>query len=269
LVYLVIGKPWLADLACRRGHDCKLSDPPLAVQFYTRAARLDPTKDIYWRYLANESSVVAQAFETPHERRYWHDLSRAAAERACSLVPADCDNFATLARVLTDAAVEAEATRATVYAAFDRALTLDPNRCLLAAEACRAALQLGDVVQAKVYLQHGQARSPELPTLTACQGYIALVERRPAEAAALFESALASPISFFEPERRLRTQSALAEALLQLECYEEARRTVLEVLREHPDWSGARRVLAQALEKLGRRGEAEISIERKANSEQE
>jgi tetratricopeptide (TPR) repeat protein len=187
-------------------------------------------------------------------RRRALERARTAYERSIALVPANAYNHANLGRVLGDLAREPGGAAAPAYAAFDRALAIDPNNAYFYADAANAALSLNDPDQARGYAERGAALYPRFGFTRAQLGYVALAQKRPADAIEPLREAVAAQWHGADRAQALAA-SNLAAAYLQLGKPAEAHAAARAALERTPTIE-ARFNLAKALEALGRRPEA-------------
>jgi O-antigen ligase/tetratricopeptide (TPR) repeat protein len=254
LVVLVL-RPLAAAWAAQQGLLLAPSQPAAAVERLQRAVALDPVTELYWVKLGAAAHAQARRAADAGSRRRALAEARAAFERALRLVPANAYNHANVGRVLADLAPEGGAAPAEAFVRFDRALAMDPNNAYFYADAVTAALTLGDLPRARDYAARGVARYPRFGVLRAQLAYVALAERRPAEAVEPLRQALAGDWHGADDTRALAA-SNLAAAYLQLGRPADAHAAARLALDGLPALADARFNLAKALEGLGRREEA-------------
>jgi O-antigen ligase len=253
LVGLVL-RPLAAAWAAQEGVRLTPVMPTTAVERLERATRLDPVNELYWVKLGAAAHAQARATADGTARRSALERARTAYERAIALVPANAYNHANLARVLGDLARDPGASAAPAYAAFDRALVMDPNNAYFYADAANAALSLNDPDRARGYAERGAALYPRFGFTRAQLGYVALAQKRPAEAIEPLRAAVSAQWHGADRAQALAA-SNLAAAYLQLGKPAEAHDAARAALERTPTVE-ARFNLAKALEALGRRAEA-------------
>jgi O-antigen ligase/Tfp pilus assembly protein PilF len=184
--------PYRANLACRAGDRLLGEEPRRAVACFERATRLDPSKELYWVQLGAGAQLAARSAPVPAERRQLLLLARHAFERALHLVPVNVFHHANLGRLLGELAREGLAAPGQAFAAFDAALAADRYNAYFYVDAATTALVLGDGARARAYATRGLDVYPHFGPLRAQLGYLALLEKRPDEAAGLLDEALRS-----------------------------------------------------------------------------
>jgi O-antigen ligase/tetratricopeptide (TPR) repeat protein len=249
LVGLVL-RPLAAAWAAQQGVRLTPSHPEAAVVHLERAVTLDPVTELYWVKLGAAAHAQARGATTAEARLRALDRSRAAYARALQLVPANAYNHANVGRVLADLAREGRATPAEAFARFDRALSLDRSNAYFYVDAATAAVMLGDLERARDYAGRGVALYPRFGILRAQLAYVALAERRPADAVAPLHEALAGDWHGADEAYALAA-SNLAAAHLQLRRPVEAHAAARLALERAPTLADARFNLARALEGMG------------------
>jgi O-antigen ligase/tetratricopeptide (TPR) repeat protein len=255
LLAVVVLRPLAAAWAAHEGVRLTTTAPVAAVERLRHATRLDPVNELYWVKLGAAAHAQARAAADAASRRRALDRARAAYERSIRLVPANSYNHANLGRVLGDLAREGGAPPAEAYAAFDRALAMDPNNAYFYADAANAALALSDAQRARDYAARATALYPRFGFTRAQLGYVALAQKRPAEAIEPLREALGAQWHGADRAQAL-AGSNLAAAYLQLGKPAEAHAAARAALARAPATVEARFNLAKALEQLGRRPEA-------------
>jgi O-antigen ligase/tetratricopeptide (TPR) repeat protein len=255
LLLVLVVRPLASAWAAQQGVRLTPTRPATAVERLDHAVALDPVNELYWVKLG--AAAHAQARLTLDSGSRIRALQQAAAayERARRLVPANSYNHANVGRVLADLAREQQGTPAEAFARFDQALALDPNNAYFYADAANAAMALGDPQRARDYAGRGLALYPRFGVLRAQLAYIALVERRPADAVQPLQEALAADWHGADDAYALAA-SNLAAAYLQLDRPDDAHAAARLAVDRVPALADARFNLAKALERMGRRAEA-------------
>jgi len=255
LLLVVVVRSLAAAWAAQQGVLLTPTRPATAVARLERAVELDPVNELYWVKLG--AAAHAQARLAPGAESHIRALrqARAAYERALRLVPANSYNYANVGRVLADLAHEGQATPAEAFARFDQALTMDPNNAYFYVDAANAAAALGDLQRAGGYADRGSALYPRFGVLRAQTAYVALLERRPADAIEPLRQALAADWHGADEAYALAA-SNLAAAYLQLGRPGDAHAAARLALERMPALADARFNLARALEGMGQRAEA-------------
>jgi tetratricopeptide (TPR) repeat protein len=177
------------------------------------------------------------------------------AEAACEQVPRCASHHANRGRILLELARAGHVKPDAVFAAFDRALELDPCDSVACTDAARAATTLEQLDRAERYIDQGQRIDPNLGWLDAERAALALARRNLAEAETLLRQALEK--DWHGNEDRLdRARLLQILILLQVGKATEANWVVETVLIRRPDWVQARWLHALVFERLGRRDEA-------------
>ncbi len=252
---VVVVRPLAAAWAAQQGVLLTPAQPAAAVERLQRAVTLDPINELYWVKLGAAAHAQARRTAGAEPRVRALQQARAAFERARRLVPASSFNHANLGRVLADLARDEQLPPAEAFVHFDRALAMDPNNAYFYVDAATAALTLGDLERARGYARRGSALYPRFGLLRAQVGYVALAERRPAEAVEPLRQALADDWHGADQAQALAA-SNLAAGYLQLRRPSDAHAAARLALERAPALADARFNLAKALEGLGRPGEA-------------
>lgn len=255
LIWGGVFRPIQANMHCRRGTALLAYDPEEAVEHLLAATELDPTKELYWVKLGTGAGDATRTARTAAERLRYRTLALDALRRAVALVPQNSYNHANLGRFLGTLARERLARPEQAYAAFDEALRLDRNNAYFYADAANTAINLHDFARARTYAAEGARLYPGFGPVVAQLGYLALLEKRPAEAVDLLRRAVSG--SWYGDEgSRVIALANLAAAYLQLGRPEEALAAAREAVELAPTYAESRFNLARALELLGRRDEA-------------
>ena len=190
----------------------------------------------------------------------------AASAEACRLEPLYAPHHANRGRIFGDAARVGVATPEAAFAAFDRALELDPNdtRCL--ADAGRAAVSLGLPDRGTPYLERGLSLDADLACLYAEMGGIALLRKEVARAEGLLETALTKDWHGDVP-RRERSRCLLALAKVEKGDLYAALALMEAALVIIPDFPPALWLYASTIERLDN-PEAALNVYRSLLSRQ-
>src|SRR5262249_2516755 len=141
-----------------------------------------------------------------------------------------------------------------VYAAFDRALALDPNNANFALDAATAAVQLGDLGRARDFAETCSRLYPRFAPLHALLGYVALAQDRLSPA---FQDLwVAVQLTWPDKQWTATTYSNLSATLLKLHRPEDALHAASLALTHWPQCPDAHFNRARALELLGRQNDA-------------
>jgi tetratricopeptide (TPR) repeat protein len=182
--------------------------------------------------------------------------ARRELEAGCRLVPCDPDVQASLARLLGEMAAAGLAPPSGPRRAWDDALALDPDNPTLLAEAGRFALFLGERDRARRLLRHGLDLYPRHAALLALLGACDYGDGRLEPAAEELEAALRDGDWSSDPEGKVRASAALAAARLAQGRFDRAEEAAYSTAMLQPDWPIGWVLLGQALEGLGRHGDA-------------
>ncbi len=218
-----------------------------------RAARFAPWDSRYKSLLG--SSLLAQAGREPGHGR---DLLRRAALAERSAIAVEPENgyyYSNLGRVAAAQALlhPPDATAADARRAFAQAMARDSTNAEIMDQASHAMIQLGQIEEARAVARRAVAAYPELAQPMAVFGYIALLDRRWADAADTLE--LATKRQWWgEKFARATTWSNLSAAYLALNRNEDALRAAEEGVGLAPSSADARANRELALERLGRKG---------------
>lgn len=185
-------RPFQADLACRAGDEALVDNLPEALDLFERAVELAPERPTGWVKLGAGAHRLARASEDSAARHRLLERACAAYAKAVRQVPVCGDFHADLGRALGDLAQYEPALVPQVFAAFDAALARDPENAYFRADACQAALQLGEVARAErclaPVLEHYPTFGPGFYQL----GLLHLAHQRPDLAKADFNRAFHS-----------------------------------------------------------------------------
>jgi O-antigen ligase len=186
LVFQGVIRPLQAGRACR-GRDLVLESEPLqAVARLEQAVSAVPGNDLYWAKLGKACQIAVKTQPEPRETQVLLEKARLAFERALALVPVNSIHHVNLGLVLAEQARLGLARADEVFAHFDLALAADPNNGNYYADAGNAALALGQTERVRFYARQGLDRYPDFGPLRALRAYLALLERQPQDARALF-----------------------------------------------------------------------------------
>jgi tetratricopeptide (TPR) repeat protein len=252
---LLVVQPYLAGCICRQGEDQLAVAPRQALASHELAVHLDPGRDVLWIKLAAAALVAVPQARNPAEERRLLLRAREAVEEACALVPASAQNHANRARTLDVLAREGVVRREAVLRAYDEALARDPLNTQYLAEAGRAAHAAGLLKRARAYLERGLEIDPHLGMLHTEWGAIDLTEKRYREGMHRFHIALGCGFHG-DNEEMDRAWSLLCLSYLHLDAAAAALPIAEGLVKLHDDSLPVHLLRAQALEQLGRGGEA-------------
>jgi O-antigen ligase/tetratricopeptide (TPR) repeat protein len=253
LAYVLVARPYLAGCACHQGEQMRQGDPEGALLCHERAVGLDPGRDVLWGKLGACAAVAAEGCPDASQRRRLLLRGRAAVEQACRLVPTSSENHANRGRVLRALAREGLAQPEELLAAFDRALTLDPENTMYLADAAAAAVGLGMAARAREYIDLGLRIDPDLGMLHTDMAALELAEGHYRQAEQHLDQALAG--RWHDSKQFPRAQALLCLVYLDTERPGQAFHVADDVLAREESLP-VRCLRARALEKLGRRREA-------------
>jgi O-antigen ligase/tetratricopeptide (TPR) repeat protein len=192
-ISMMVITPFQANAYCRTGASLLGYEPTESVRLLQLAVRTDPTKELYWVRLGTANQLAARTARDPVQKRAFYDEARKAYERSIELVPENSYNEANLGRLLGEIAKEqppmmrdakrpdgtpvvVPITKLDAYAAFDRALKLDPNNAYFYADGANAALSFRDMALAKQWASKCVELYPDFGPCISQLGYIALDE---------------------------------------------------------------------------------------------
>jgi O-antigen ligase/tetratricopeptide (TPR) repeat protein len=254
LAFVGVVQPYRADRQCHLADQLARADVSRAIRHLERAVALDPGQEGHWVKLGTAAESAARTAPDAEALRLF-GRAREAFERARKLVPADAYTHANLGWLLGELARRGLADPRDAFASFDAALARDPNNIYFYKDACRTALVLGDVARARDYALRGSERYPRFAPVRALLGCVALVERRPRDAINLFTQAFQA--DWYGDEQTFTLACAsMADALLQAGSYPQALAFARLAVERKPDSLEGRLLVAQSLERLGRREEA-------------
>jgi tetratricopeptide (TPR) repeat protein len=228
-------------------------DPERALLCHERAVGLDPGRDVLWGKLGACATMAAERCPDAAPRHRLLLRGREAVEEGCRLVPLSSENHANRGRVLRALAREELVQPEEVLAAFDRALTLDPENTMYFADAAAAAVGLGLAARAREYIDRGLRIDPDLGMLHTDMAALELAERHYRQAEQHLDRALAG--RWHDRKQYPRAQALLCLVYLNTERPQPALHVADEVLAGEESLP-VRCLRARALEKLGRRREA-------------
>lgn len=249
-----VAHPVRASIAAREGLQ-GAADPRSSYDWMSRAVALDPTRELYRVYLSVAAQNAARVTRDRAERDRLREHARAAIETSIRMSPMNAYNRANLARLLAELAHDGRIPPADVFSEFDRALRMDPYNALFLADAGSIALALGDIERAKAYATRGAELYPAFGPALAQLGYIALRDRRPADAEVLLRRAVDGDWHGADAAQA-SAASNLAAAALELGQAEQARAAATTALHLAPELVEARLNLGKAFELQGRRRDA-------------
>jgi tetratricopeptide (TPR) repeat protein len=243
-------RPLAAAVACRKGDLLLGTDNEAAAPHYERAAAWDPGSDRYPDRLAGV--VGSRAAQAASANEACAELARARArmEQAIALVGADPYHHANRARILADQVRQGQEAAATAFAAWDTALSLDPDNAWFLAEAARTALRLGDGGRLRRYAGRAMELYPRFAPPYAHLGTESLRQGHCAEAVEWLHRALRADWHG-DADAADHAEATLAAAYLGLRSFPQARHHTRLVLERQPRWATAHFLLAQALEGEG------------------
>jgi tetratricopeptide (TPR) repeat protein len=251
----IVGRPLEANLTGRQGERLLRTAPRRAAQLLARASLGDPTNELLWSKLGAAAQLAARQSRSPSERKELYLLARSGLRRAVRLSPQDAFHLANLGQVLSRMAGEGLAELKDAYAAYDRALELDPHNANFYADAANAALRREDRARARSYAARGTELFPDFAPTRAQLGYLALSEGRLGEA----EQDLLRAVhdSWHEHlSQRTVALANLAMTYLKMGLYAPAVNAGTQALEKSPHLIDLRCNLGQALELLRRPREA-------------
>ncbi len=217
-----------------------------------RAARLAPWDSRYESLLG--TSLLAQAEREPAGGR---DLLLRAALAERSAIAVEPENgyyYSNLGRVLVARALlhPPDATAAEAARAFAQGMARDSTNAEIMDQASNAMIGIGQIEEARAVARRAAAIYPELAQPMAVFGYIAILDRRWADAADTLELAVKRQW-WGEDRARATTWSNLSATYLSLNRNEDALRAAEEALGLEPSDADARVNRDLALERLGRK----------------
>lgn len=245
-----------ASAACRTGSDLASAYPALAVDHLAQAVALNPWNDLYPVHLGMAYLNLSRKSANPDQAVDSLVAARHAFEQAVALEPLRGTHRKWLGGALAELALHRRAEPRDAFAEFDRAIALDPSNASIYVDACNAAFALQDIPRAKRYAERCASLYPEYAPPEAQLGHVALAENRFADAAKRYRNALGLEWRDLAEQRAL-ARVGLLESLTKSDRFEEAAEAGKEAVRESPRMPLVRYHLAVALEKLGRKEEAE------------
>lgn len=252
----LVARPYQAGVAAGRAERLLATDPAKALEYAEEAVALDPAQEVYWTRLGGAGQAVAEAGAAPDEQRRLLLRARRAFETAAELVPANAYNHANLGAVLRALAEAGAADPGEVFRAYAAALARDPANAYFLRDAATAEIALGDPDRARRHLSEGLTLYPEYGPFHAEMGYLNAAAGRPAEALPFLRRAFATPDLDGNGAAWLAVGATLAATLEQLHRFDEALPVARAVVAREPRWTSSRLVLAEVLDRLGRRAEA-------------
>jgi O-antigen ligase/Flp pilus assembly protein TadD len=250
-IFWVVVRPYQAHCLVADSEQALHKHPARAVELLTRAVALLPGNSDFQTKLGGALQLAAAGALTSTGRDVLLARAADALRQACDLEPHSAYCQANLGRFLAKQKVSTEA-----HAAFDRALSLDPNNAHILSDAADAALDLGDAERGAGFAQRCRALYPHFALPYAQLGHAALLRGRHAEAIELFNHALRTREWYADEEARLRAWCHLMSAYLQTRAYEQAAAVGRLILRHAPDLAEVRRRLAFALDKVREKQDA-------------
>ncbi len=190
LVFHIVVQPTRARLASAKAERVSSYDLNEAIVYHEHAVMLDPTRAEHWTKLGVAKQTVAQATPDGERRRELLQQAHHAFEQAKQMVPVSGFHQANLGRVLCAMAREQLVTPDGVFAAFDRAIEMDPNNAYFYADAANVGLVLGRLDQATWYASMGLERYPYFAPLRVVAGYVAMQQDRLHDASLLIAEAI-------------------------------------------------------------------------------
>ena len=261
LIFVAVLRPLHANVLCGTADRHFVVNPREAVAMFAEAAFEDPLRELSWSKLGAAAQVAGFKVANLDERRGLFRLARTALERACRLSPLNAYHHANLGHFLGRQAQLRCANVQDAYEAFERALTLDGRNVNFYADAANAALSVKDWGKARVYAERGVDLDPQFAPTRAQLGYLALMDKRYADAAKLLREANHAEWHG-ETSARVIALANLATAYTHLQWYEGAADVERQALELAPHFVEVRCNFAGALERLGRRTEAAAEYRR-------
>ncbi len=175
LALLVVGMipPMRASWACAEGMRLQSVDPLQGILALENACELDPQNEYYWDRLGLASYEAGVQAVLPAHRQRLLTRSQAALVQALRLVPAHAEARANLGRVQAALVAEGLAQPADAYASFDQALRDDPSNVYTYLDAARLALNAGEPLRGRDYVQRALSLYPDFPDLLSLQSQLA------------------------------------------------------------------------------------------------
>jgi O-antigen ligase/tetratricopeptide (TPR) repeat protein len=252
--------PLQANVMCCHGERLLARWPREAVSLLARAAVMDPTKELHWTKLGAGAQAALEAALDGERGELWR-MARGALRQAAQLSPLNAYHHDNLGLLLGRMARERLADVRDAYAAFDRALALDPGNVNFYADAANAALAVRDLARARSYAARGCDVFPQFGPTRGQLGYVCLQEGRHQEAVTMLREALR--LNWYgQSQGYVIALANLAAAHLQLGQYQESADAGRQALSMAPGLADVRCNFARALEELGRTAEAAAEYRR-------
>ena len=219
MIQLLVVDPLRADLVSSEAECFATSQPERALRLYERAVQLCPREPIYWSRLAVFTENAARDADDRDDKCRMLERAHAGYAAAVERDREDAYHFAGLGRTLGELARIGKAKREDAFAAFDRAMKLDPANPSTYADASRAALLVGDAARAQAYASAGMTLYPDFGPLREQIVMRHLLLNQPVEAIIAFDAAFKADWSrnvedlkkligiYKEFERRLHAKS--------------------------------------------------------------
>jgi hypothetical protein len=259
LAYGLVARPYLAGCCCHQGEELQQVDPEQALVWHERAVRLHSGRDVLWIKLTACTLAAAERTRIPSRRQQLLLRAHDAVENACRLVPAKGENHGNRALVLFRMAREGMGRAQDALAGYDTALALDPENTDYLEEAAAVAVNLGLSERAREYIARGLRIDPELGMLHATQAALELAKGRYREAEKRLDVALTG--HWHDMKRYCRAAALLCVTYLDTGRSEQAL-LLADCLLTQDDSLQLHFLRARALEKLGRRPDAEWEYRR-------
>jgi O-antigen ligase/Tfp pilus assembly protein PilF len=248
-------RPYLADCACQAGEAGIDSDPVAAWKHCRSAVALAPEYALYHTKAGAAAMRAAFRETAPSERLHWLRRALASADEAVKLEPADANDRVNRGRVLAALSAAGEGSMDAAFADFDAAIAAAPCNLLFRADAAQLALERGDTVRTRQYLQAAQEQDPSYARFAVELGAVELKEGHYEEAIRTLLGAF--HLKWYENKEGFeRLPPLLAAAYLAAGHAPEAEHWAKVALEANPENIGPHCVLAGALELEGQRAAA-------------
>src|SRR5262249_46690571 len=146
-------RPWQANRECRVSDEWLASDPRQALSHVEKAIQLDPGQEMGWAKLGGAAQAAAAKAADPEKRRRLLLKPDEAIRPRLTLPPVNAYHHDNYGRLLVQMVRAELAKPEQTFAAFDRALALDPQNANFYLDAATAAVQLSDHGRARCYAE--------------------------------------------------------------------------------------------------------------------